>query len=156
MKHLLYSAATRLGTFVPTVESLARIYLSLRKKDQLTPGDRLRIQEEILMRYRKAPYSEDMGKKARNLALNYFMDYLAEHGYKLYRERLKDVPEGHDNPTSQYRRHTTIISFCYDVIDEWGKRVALSTQAIETVKARFAESASQYYHATYGDVPQDL
>ena len=156
VKHLLYSVSTRLGTFVPTIESLARIYLGLRRKEQLNSGERLRLQEEILMRYRKAPYTEEMGKKARNLALNYFMDYLAEYGLKLYKDRFKDVPVGQDNPASQHRRHTTIVSFCQDMIEEWSSRVALSTQATESIKAKFAENATQFLRETVGELPPDL
>lgn len=52
---LLYSAGTRLPTFVPAIELLARIYLELRKKEDIIPGDRLTIQAEVLMKYSKGP-----------------------------------------------------------------------------------------------------
>lgn len=143
-KHLLFSVSTRMGSFVPTIESLARIYLSLRKKDPLSSGQRLQIQEEILMRYKKAPYSEAMGKKARNLAMNYFMDYLSNYALKLYKERFKDAPEGQDNLESYQRRHATIKTFCCDMIEEWAKKVALSSQAITTIQAKFIEQADQH------------
>ena len=134
-----------MGSFVPTIESLARIYLSLRKKEPLSSGERLQIQEEILMRYRKAPYTEAMGKKARTLALNYFMDYLSSHAIKMYKDRFKDAPEGQDNIESSQRRHATIKAFCCNMIqEEWAKKVALSSQAIMTMQAKFSDTADAH------------
>ncbi len=143
-KHLLYSVATRMGSFVPTIESLARIYLSLRKKEPLSSGERLQIQEEILMRYRKAPYTEEMGKKARNLALNYFMDYLSSYVMKMYLDRFKDAPEGQDNIESSQRRHATIKAFCCNMIEEWAEKVALSSQAVMAMQAKFSDAADAH------------
>jgi len=143
-KHLLFSVGTRMGSFVPTIESLARIYLSLRKKEPLSSGERLQIQEEILMRYRKAPYTEEMGKKARTLALNYFMDYLSSYAMKMYYDRFKDAPEGQDNIESSQRRHATIKTFCCNMIEEWAKKVALSSQAVMTMQAKFSDAADAH------------
>jgi hypothetical protein len=143
-KHLLFSVATRMGSFVPTIESLARIYLSLRKKEPLSSGERLQIQEEILMRYRKAPYTEEMGKKARNLALNYFMDYMSSYSLKMYLDRFKDAPEGQDNIESSQRRHATIKAFCCNMIEEWAEKVALSSQAVMAMQAKFSDAADAH------------
>ena len=143
-KHLLFSVSTRMGSFVPTIESLARIYLSLRKKEPLTSSARLQIQEEILMRYRKAPYTDEMGKKARNLAMNYFMDYLSSYAIKLYKERFKDAPDGQNNAESNQRRHATIKTFCCGMIEEWGKKIALATPTISTMQAKFIDLADQH------------
>jgi hypothetical protein len=151
IKHLLFSVGTRLGMFVPTLESLARIYLGLRKKEYLSSGDRLQIQEEILMRYKKSAYTEDMGKKARNMALNYFMDYLLEYALKLYKERFQQTNEGQDNRESQIRRHATIKAFCCDMISEWCKKIAVSTPAIVNIQARFSEAADQFLQETTGE-----
>jgi hypothetical protein len=103
VRKLLYSVGTRMSTFVPTIEILARIYIGLRKKEDIIPGDRLQIQEEVLMKYSKSPYTEDMGKKARNLSLNYFMDYLTEYGFKLYKDRMDKAPEGQNHFSAQKR-----------------------------------------------------
>ena len=143
-KHLMFSVGTRMGSFVPTIESLARIYLSLRKKERLSSGERLQIQEEILMRYRKAPYTEDMGKKARNLALNYFMDYLSSYAMKMYKDRFKDAPEGQNNIKSSQRRHATIKAFCCNMIEEWAEKVALSSQAVMAMQAKFSDTADAH------------
>lgn len=154
-KHLLYSVSTRMGAFVPTIESVARIYLSLRKKEPLSSSDRLQIQEEILMRYRKAPYTDEMGKKARNLALNYFMDHLTTHTFKLYKDRFKDAPEGQNNIESHQRRHATIKSFCCDTIDDWAKKVAISSQAITSIQNKFIDLADQHLEEVLEDLPDD-
>ena len=153
VKRLLFSAGTRLGSFVPTIESLARIYVTLRKKTELSSGDRLQIQEEIMMRYKKAPYTDEMGKKARNLALNYFMDYVAESGFKLYLDRLNNTPEGQDNTESHYRRYNTIISFCHSTIEEWCSKIAISTQAIESIQNKFNDLAGDHFRETVGEPP---
>jgi hypothetical protein len=140
-----------MGSFVPTIESLARIYLSLRKKEPLSSGDRLQIQEEIMMRYPKAPYTAEMGTKARNLALNYFMDHLLDHSMKLYKDRFKDAPEGQDNLESQIRRHATIKTFCSDLLDDWGAKVALSTNAMIRVKTKFTVAADAHFEEISAD-----
>ena len=147
-KHLLFSVSTRMGSFVPTIESVARIYLSLRKKEPLSSGDRLQIQEEIMMRYRKAPYTDEMGKKARNLAMNYFKDHLSTHTLKLYNDRFNDAPEGQDHRDAQERRHATIKIFCCDIIDDWAKKIALSPQAIMSIQAKFSDLADQHFEET--------
>jgi len=156
IKHLLYSVGTRLGMFIPTIETLTRIYLGLRKKEALNAGDRNKIQDEILMKYKKAAYSEEMGKKARNLALNYFIDYLHEFGLRLYKDRFKNIPEGQNNIESHYRRHETIKSFCCDMIKDRSAKVAMSTQAIQSIQDRFSDSANQFIKETIGAQPDDI
>ena len=153
IKHLLFSVGTRLGSFVPTIESLARIYLTLRKKTELSSGDRLQIQEEIMMRYKKAPYTDDMGKRARNLALNYFMDYLAEYAFKLYQDRFDNTPEGQDNIESHYRRYNTVTTFCRSTVDDWCSKIAISAQAIESIHTKFEEMASDHFREKIGAPP---
>jgi hypothetical protein len=156
IRQLLYSVGTRLGTFVPTIEVLARIYLGLRKKNDIIPGERLKIQEEVLVRYEKAPYTDSMAKKARNLALNYFMDYLTEYGMKLYKTSFNSVPQGNDNPEAHGRRHSAIRGNCANAVEEWGTRVGLSSHALFNVKARFMETADLFLKDQVGIDPVEM
>ncbi|MDA0748480.1 MAG: hypothetical protein O2954_18330 [bacterium] len=156
IRHLLFSVATRLGTFVPTIEILARIYLGLRKKADIIPGERLGIQEEVLMRYRKSPYTEDKAKNARTLALNYYTDFLAEHGMKLYKERFAAAPDGQNNIESHFRRHEVIKTHCYNVFEERATRIGLSQPAVIHLKARFTETADLFFKNQVGELPEEF
>ncbi len=153
---LLHSAGTRLATFVPTIEILARIYLGLRKKDDIIPGERLRIQEEVLMKYSNGPYTEDMGKKARNLSLNYFTDYLSEYGIRLYNERVARAPEGQNNLAGQKRRHETIKDNCVNLMRDWGTKTGMSTPAMWNLEARFSEMADKQLAELVGEVDRKI
>ncbi len=153
VRHLLFSASTRAGTFVPTIEILARIYLSLRKRNDVNPGQRLAIQEEVLLRYQKSAYTEAKAKRAGSLAINYFSDYLVEYGMKVYKDRFDSAPEGQNNIESHWRRHDVIKSHCFGVFDQWGTRVGLSAHASTNLKARFAETADLFLKETVGDNP---
>ena len=155
VRQLLYSVGTRLSTFVPTIEILARIYIGLRKKEDIIPGDRLQIQEEVLMKYNKSPYSEDMGKKARNLSLNYFMDYLTEYGFKLYTDRLNQAPDGQNHLGAQKRRHETIKESCTNLVREWGVKVGISSPAMMNLEGRLMEMADNHLAALVGETPDD-
>lgn len=155
IRKLLYSVGTRLGTFVPTIEILARIYIGLRKKEDMIPGTRLQIQEEVVMKYSKSPYTEDMGKKARNLSLNYFMDYLTEYGFKLYKDRMEQAPEGQNHFSAQKRRHTTITDSCVNLVREWGTKVGVSTPALMNLEGRLMEMTDSHLSALVGEVPDD-
>ena len=155
VKKLLYSVGTRLSTFVPTIEILARIYIGLRKKEDIIPGDRLMIQEEVLMKYNKSPYTEDMGKKAQNLSLNYFVDYLTEYGFKLYKDRMEQAPEGQNHFSAHKRRHETIKKSCNNLVREWGTKVGVSTSAMMNLEGRLMEMADNYIAALVGEVPDD-
>ena len=112
-------------------------------------------EEEILMRYRKAPYTDEMGKKARNLALSYFMDHLTTHTLKLYKDRFKDAPEGQNNRDSHQRRNATIKSFCCDTIEDWAQKVALSSQAITSIQNKFIDLADQHLEESLSDLPDE-
>ena len=155
VRKLLYSAGTRLGTFVPTIEILARIYIGLRKKEDIIPGDRLQIQEEVLMKYNKAPYTDDLGKKARNLSLNYFMDYLTEYGFKLYKDRMEQAPDGQNHVGAQKRRHGTIRDSCVNLAREWGSKVGVSSPAMMNLERRLMEMADNHLADLIGEVPED-
>lgn len=150
---LLHSMGTKLATFVPTIEILARIYLGLRKKEDIIPGERLKIQAEVLMKYSKGPYTEDMGKKARNLSLNYFMDYLTEFGLKIYNERVASAPEGQNNLAGQKRRHDTIKDNCINLMREWGTKTGMSTPAMWNLEARFSEITDKQLAELVGELP---
>ena len=150
---LLHSMGTKLATFVPTIEILARIYLGLRKKEDIIPGERLKIQAEVLMKYAKGPYAEDMGKKARNLSLNYFMDYLTEFGLKIYNERVASAPEGQNNLAGQKRRHDTIKDNCINLMREWGTKTGMSTPAMWNLEARFSEITDKQLTELVGELP---
>ena len=155
VRKLLYSVGTRLGSFVPTIEILARIYIGLRKKDDIIPGDRLQIQAEVLMKYNKSPYTEDMGKKARNLSLNYFMDYLTEYGFKLYKDRLAQAPDGQNNFSERQRRHETIQNNCCNLVREWGRKVGVSSPAMMNLEGRLMEMTDNHLAALVGEDPDD-
>jgi len=154
-KILLFSVGTRMGSLVPTIESVARIYLSLRKKEILSAGDRLQITEEILMRYRKAPYTSKMANKARNLALNYFVDHLVENTLKLYTDRFNDAPDIQATAETHQRRHATIKAFGANVIDESAKKVALSAQAIMVTQSKFSDVADQQFAELFPESPDE-
>ncbi len=153
VRHLLFSVATRVGIFVPTIEILARIYLGLRKKTDINPGQRLMIQDEVLLRYKKSVYTETKASKARNLALNYFTDYLSEHGMKIYKDRFASAPEGQDNIEAHYRRHEIIKTHCFNIFEEWGTRVGLSSHGLINLKARFSETADLFIKEEVGENP---
>jgi len=155
VRKLLYSIGTRLGSFVPTIEILARIYIGLRKKEDIIPGDRLQIQEEVLMKYNKSPYTEDMGKKARNLSLDYFTDYLTEYGFKLYKDRMNQAPEGQNHLGAQKRRHSTIKESCGNLVKEWGTKVGISTPAMMNLEGRLMEMSDGYLSELVGETPDD-
>ena len=155
VRKLLYSVGTRMGTFIPTIEILARIYIGLRRKEDIIPGDRLMIQEEVLMKYNKSPYTEDMGKKARNLSLNYFVDYLTEYGFKLYKDRMDKAPEGQNHFSAQKRRHGTIRDSCVNLVKEWGTKVGVSTPAMMNLEGRLMEMADAHLAALTGEVPNE-
>ena len=153
MRHLLFSVATRVGAFVPTIEVLARIYLGLRKKTDISPGQRLLIHDEVILRYKKSVYTGTKANKARNLALNYFMDYLSEHGMKIYKDRFASAPEGQDNIEARYRRHEVIKTHCFNIFDEWGIRVGISSHGLVNLKARFSETADLFIKEKVGENP---
>lgn len=155
IRQLLYSVGTRLSTFVPTIEILARIYIGLRKKEDIIPGDRLQIQEEVLMKYSKSPYTEDMGKKARNLSLNYFMDYLNEYGFKLYKDRMNQAPDGQNHLGAQKRRHGTITESTVNLVREWGSKVGVSGPAMMNLEGRLLEMADRHLAELVGEVPDE-
>lgn len=152
---LLYSVGTRLSTFVPTIEILARIYIGLRKKEDLIPGIRLQIQDKVCMKYGKSPYTEDMAKKARNLSLNYFMDYLTEYGFDLYKDRMEQASEGQNDFSTQKRRHATISQSCINLAREWGTKVGVSTPAMINLEARLREMTDSHLSAIVGEVPEN-
>ena len=152
---LLYSVGTRLSTFVPTIEILARIYIGLRKKEDMSSGIRLQIQDKVVMKYDKSPYTEDMAKKARNLSLKYFMDYLTEYGFKLYKDRMEQAPEGQNDFSAQKRRHATISQSCINLVREWGTKVGVSTPATMNLEGRLREMTDSHLSAMVGEVPDD-
>ena len=155
VQHLLFSVGTRLGMFLPTIEILTRIYVGLRKKANLIPGERLKIQHEVLIRYQKAPYTEDMAKKARSLALTYFSDYLAEYAMKLYEERFDKVPQGRDDVDSYYRRHEVIKTHGCNLLDEWSVRIGLSASMLANIKTRFVKGADLFIDEIFARVPSE-
>lgn len=148
VKYLLFSVGTRLGSFVPTLEMLARIYLGMRKKEPITSGDRLKIQADILMRYQKAPYTEEIAQKARNLAVNYFLDYLTDYAIKEYKEGQKTAPRSTENAESQQRRHAALSASCCNTIDEWGQKLALPAASLNSVKGRLMETIDHLFQQT--------
>ena len=155
VQHLLFSVGTRLGMFLPTIEILTRIYVGLRKKANLIPGDRLKIQHEVLIRYQKTPYTEDMAKKARNLALTYFSDYQVEHAMNLYKERFDKAPEGHTDVDSYYRRHEAIKTNGCNLLDELGVRIGLSAPMLASIKARFNKAADLFIDNIFARAPSE-
>lgn len=179
VKKLLYSVGTRLSTIVPTIEILTRIYIGLRKKQDIIPGDRLQIQEDISVKYIKTPYTEKMAKQARNLSLDYFTDYLTEYGYKLYEDRMQQAivqqalraqqsPEagqgsgteaaesdGQNHLSETRRRHETIIKSSRNIVREWGTRVGISSQAMMNLESRLTEMADKYIADTTGATPDE-
>ena len=155
VQHLLFSVGTRLGMFLPTIEILTRIYVGLRKKANLIPGDRLKIQHEVLIRYQKTPYTEDMAKKARNLALTYFSDYQVEHAMNLYKERFDKAPEGHTDVDSYYRRHEAIKTNRCNLLDELGVRIGLSVPMLASIKNRFVKAADVYIDEIFARAPSE-
>jgi len=156
VRGLFYSAGTRLGEFVPTIEILARIYLAMRKKADVNPGERLSIQEEVLIRYKKSQYTDSKGKKARALALNYFTDFLAEYGMRIYKDRFESAPEGTDNIEGQLRRHKVIKSHCFHLFESRGTKIGLSQPAMINLKAHFSETADNYLKSVVADIPDDV
>ena len=156
VRELLYSVGTRAGTFVPTIEILARIYLPMRKNEDMIPGKRLAIQEEVLLRYKNSPYTDLKAKKARNLALNYFTDYLSGNAMKTFRDRFDNAPEGQDNAEAKARRHNVIKAHCMNQFDDRGVKLGLSSQSLIHVKARFSELADLYFKEQIGDGAEEL
>jgi hypothetical protein len=156
VRELLYSVGTRAGTFVPTIEILARIYLPMRKNEDMIPGKRLAIQEEVLLRYKNSPYTDLKAKKARNLALNYFTDYLSGNAMKTFRERFENAPEGQNNAEARAKRHNVIKSHCMNQFDDRGVKLGLSSQSLIHVKARFSEMADLYFKEQIGDGAEEL
>lgn len=148
---LLHSMGTKLATFVPTIEILARIYLGLRKKEDIIPGERLKIQAEVLMKYSKGALYRRYGQKGKESV--YFMDYLTEFGLKIYNERVASAPEGQNNLAGQKRRHDTIKDNCINLMREWGTKTGMSTPAMWNLEARFSEITDKQLAELVGELP---
>jgi len=143
IQQLIRSVGTRLATFLPNIEILARIYVSLRKRSDLTPGDRLKIQQEVVLRYQEGPYTEESAKTARNLALTYFTDHLVEFCSRQYSESLAAASGVLNDPESRMRRHEALKATGFSTIEEWGVRVGLSAQVLGNIKNRFMQAADE-------------
>ncbi|MBB30813.1 MAG: hypothetical protein CME25_18145 [Gemmatimonadetes bacterium] len=155
-KTLFYSVGTKLGEFVPTIEILARIYLPLRKQSDIIPGERLAICDDVLMRYKKSPYTEAKANTARNLALKYFTDFLAEYGLRLYKERFAETPDGQNNIEGQLRRHKVIKSSCFNMFEQRGTKIGLSQSAVINLKACFSKTADNYLKSQVAEIPDEV
>jgi hypothetical protein len=108
------------------------------------------------MRYKKSPYTDSKGKKARNLAVNYFTDFLAGYGMRQYKERFAQAPDGQNNIEGQIRRHKVIKSHCFHLFEQRGTRIGLSQPAMINLKARFSETADNYLKSLVADIPDEV
>ena len=155
MKRSEGTATTGNGGAAISINSLWKVF-GKNPERAIDPNLAGTSKEEVLVRYEKTPYTDSMAKKARNLALNYFMDYLTEYGMKLYKTRFNSVPEGNDNPEAHGRRHSAIRANCSNVVEEWGTRVGLSSHALFNVKARFMETADLFLKDQVGIDPVEM
>ncbi|OGG47135.1 MAG: hypothetical protein A3F84_16935 [Candidatus Handelsmanbacteria bacterium RIFCSPLOWO2_12_FULL_64_10] len=141
---LLRNSGTRLGTFVPSMEIIARIYLSLKKGSDMNPAARLDIQKDVMFKYQKAKYPEKLARRARNVALRYFFEYLIDYGLELYRERKAALMEMKMPDGDREGRFEALREVCCNLAAERASKAVLSAQIILELREQIRGAINDY------------
>ncbi|MSS73204.1 MAG: hypothetical protein EXS64_17180 [Candidatus Latescibacteria bacterium] len=145
VKLLLRNSGTRLGTFVPSMEIIARIYLGLKKGSDMNPTARLDIQKDVMFKYQRAKYPEKLARKARNVALRYFFEHLIDYGLDLYKERKVALMEMKmPDETDKETRLESLRDTCGNLTAERASKAVLSAQVIAELREQIRGAINDY------------
>jgi len=144
VRRLLRNSGTRLGAFVPGMEIIARIYLSLKKGSDMNPAARLDIQKDVMFKYQKAKYPEKSARRARNVALRYFFEHLVDYGLELYKERKAALMEMKMPDEDREGRFEALREVCCNLAAERASKAVLSAQIISELREQIRGAISDY------------
>ena len=142
VKRLLMHTGSRLGTFVPGLEIIARIYLGLKKGGDMDPQVRANIQKDVVFKYQKAYFAEDAARKARNTALRFFFEHLIDYGLEVYKERKTTILETKTQEMDVENRLESLQEVCGNLAAERASKAVLSAAVIVELREHIRSAIS--------------
>ena len=144
VKRLLMHTGSRLGTFVPGLEIIARIYLGLKKGGDMDPQVRMTIAKDVVFKYQKVYFSEEAARKARNVALRFFFEHLVDYGLEVYKERKTTILETKTQEMDVENRLESLQEVCGNLAAERASKAVLSAAVIVELREHIKNAISDF------------
>lgn len=145
MRRLVRNTGARLSLFVPTLEIIARVYLALKKGNDMDPKARMDIQKDVMFKYQKAKYPEKSARKARNVALRFYFEHLVDYGLEIFRERKAAALEMKTSAeVDMENRFESLREVACNLAAERATKAALSAQVITELREQIRGAISDF------------